>query len=67
MAVNRDDDPDAASSKEAFAEQVMGIATGFAASQILFNSDALGLFDLLKDGPRSLYSIRNLAVLSQDL
>jgi hypothetical protein len=40
-----------------FAEQVMGLATGFAASQILFNSDELGLFDMLKDCPRSLESL----------
>src|SRR5438128_3536552 len=55
MAVNQDDDPGAVpAAKHAFAEQVMRIATGFAASQILFNSDSLRLFDLLKDGPRSL-------------
>lgn len=58
MAANQDDDAGSGpSARERFAEQVMGIATGYAASQILFNSDELRLFDLLKDGPRTLESM----------
>jgi acetylserotonin N-methyltransferase len=43
-----------ASARQNHAEQIMGLATGYAASQILFNSDELGLFDKLKDGGRTL-------------
>jgi hypothetical protein len=57
MTVTRDEltgaDADS-SARQRFAEQVMGIATGYAASQVLFNSDELGLFGMLKDGPRTL-------------
>src|SRR4026207_965798 len=57
MTLNEVDFPSDPSLQQAFTEQVMRIATGFTASQILFHSDALWLIDLLKDGPRSLVLI----------
>lgn len=36
---------------------VVGIAMGYAGSQILFNAEELGIFELLKDGPQELASL----------
>jgi hypothetical protein len=49
--------PQADDARPDAAEQAMRIASGYAASQILFNADELGLFQLLKEGPRDLHSL----------